>query len=502
MKKEIYNPDVLKFLSNLSADEVFTSPELVDKMINLLPKELFNNKNTKFLDPACKSGVFLRQIAKKLIIGLKAEIPDLQERIDHIFKHQLFGISITTITSLTSRRSLYCSTDACGKYSITNAFVENSNGNIFYDTDAKHAFINGRTCKMCGVSKLIQTNLKTENHAYDFIHKTNEEIFNMKFDVIIGNPPYQMNDGGGTGSSAKPIYNLFVENAINLKPKYVVMITPSRWFSGGKGLGSFRKLMLEQNQIKEIVDYQNADECFPGTSIEGGVSYFLWDKNHNGNCKISTIKDGKVISEMVRPLLEKELNIFIRYNDAISIYHKVRNKNKTYKSFMELVSVRSPYGIVSTFKNFTETIIKENRIKIYANKNQGYVKKTYIDFKKCSNIYSEWKVFISFAYGMGTFPTKVLNAPFVGKPGEVCTETYLSIGPFKTEQIAKNVISYMNTKFFRFMVLLKKSTQNGTKSVYELVPYLDFNKEWTDIELYDMFNITQAEIKFIEGLVR
>jgi len=453
---KVYNPDVLSCLANLSNDEVFTPPEIVNQMLDMLPQELFRNPDTTFLDPACKTGVFLREIAKRLIKGLEPQFPDLQERIDHIFHKQLFGIAITELTSLLSRRGIYCSKYPNSDFSVTK--FDTAQGNIRFKR-IDHTWVNGR-CKYCGTNKTYDRGEELETHAYEFIHTDNlEKLFNMKFDVIISNPPYQMSDGGGTGSSAKPIYQLFVEQAKKLKPRYLSMIIPSRWFSGGKGLDDFRASMLSDKRIRHLVDYFNAEECFPGVDISGGVCFFLWDRDTEGECTIIS-HEGQKTTEMTRPLLEENADSYVRFNNAISILRKVRNFKES--SFESIVSPRKPFGIEATDKIYEKEDI--NLIPVYAYPKNGYILK--YNIRQNKEWINQYKVFISKAYGeRGEFPYFVIGKPFIGEKGTCCTETYLVIGANDDKVIVENIKKYMMTKFFRFFVLFKKNTQNAAKNV-------------------------------------
>lgn len=333
----VYNPDVLSCLANLSNDEVFTPPDIVNQMLDMLPQELFRNPDTTFLDPACKTGVFLREIAKRLIVGLEPQFPDLQERIDHIFHKQLFGIAITELTSLLSRRGVYCSKYPNSEFSVTH--FDNAQGNIRFKR-IQHTWRDGK-CVYCGAAQSEYDRGDTlETHAYEMIHRKNaEEIFNMKFDVIIGNPPYQLSDGGNN-ASAIPIYQKFVEQAQKLSPRFLTMIIPSRWFSGGRGLAKFRQTMLEDTSIRELHDFVDASDCFPGVDISGGVCYFLWERDYHGPCTVVNHNSGSVNSA-TRYL--NEFPILIRSNRATGIAKKVMRKSE--KTIDSLVSSQKPFGL-------------------------------------------------------------------------------------------------------------------------------------------------------------
>ena len=489
-----YNPDVLNCIANLSNDEVFTPPSLANQVLDLLPQELFRSPKTKFLDPFTKSGVFLREIVKRLDKGLEDQIPDRQSRIDHIMHNQVYGIACTELTALLARRSVYCSKTANGRFAVSR--FDNPEGNIRYEA-IKHTWVGGK-CRFCGASQLVyDRGTDAEQYAYQFIHTDNPSQLtgNMTFDVIIGNPPYQLADGGNA-ASAKPLYHLFVQQAIRLSPRYLSMIIPARWYSGGKGLDEFRDLMLNDTRLSYLVDYFDSNDCFPGIDLSGGVCYFLWDQQHSGDCIVKSIINGKE-SIIQRPLIEKGNDSFVRFNSSISILEKIKQFQES--SFIQLVSSRKPFGIATNEQIDTEKEI--NGIKIYAYPKNGYIESSKVSANKQS-VYKP-KVLISYAYGeRGNFPYLVIGKPFIGEVNSCCSETYLMIGPFDTTNECENVMSYIRTKFFRFLVLLRKNTQHATSKVYQFVPLQDFSHPWTDEMLYQKYSLTEDEIAFIESMIR
>ena len=519
-----HNPDVLTCIANLSNDEVFTPPELANQMLDTLEQSwasgnngenLWANKEVTFLDPCTKSGVFLREIVKRLNVGLTAEIPDLTERVNHILTKQVFGIGITQLTSLLARRSLYCSKNAKGKYSIAREF-ETNEGNIWFER-TEHTWVNGK-CKFCGASKgEYSRTSELETHAYVFIHSENikkqlSEMFGakMQFDVIIGNPPYQLSDGGAA-ASARPIYHLFIEQAKKLEPRFLCMVVPARWYSGGKGLDDFRASMLRDDRVRRLFDFPSSNDVFPGTQIKGGVCYFVWDRENKGPAEITSYDRGEVVSNATRQLLEPGLDVFIRYNDGLVILRKVmkfeasetyQQKNLTLpvsKRFSSLISSRKPFGFTTDFRGKEKS--SKSNVKIYQNGGVAFVERK--DVIAGRELIDCWKVFVSAAYGAGdTYPHSIIGAPLLGSLGSVSTETYLCVGPFVTEDEAQNVRQYMATRFVRFLILLRKPTQHATKEVYSFVPVQDFSQRWTDEKLYKKYGVTEEEIAFIEKMVR
>ena len=496
--KNVYNPDVLSCIANLSNDEVFTPPELANRIIDMLPKELFENPDTTFLDPCCKSGVFLREIAKRLIKGLEQQIPDLEKRLEHIFSKQLFGIAITELTSLLSRRSVYCSKFPSSEFSAYRFPEDKPQGNIIYQR-IKHTWKDSK-CIYCGASQSeYDRGAELETHAYQFIHNIDvNKVFNMKFDVIIGNPPYQLEVGVEKDNYSIPLYHKFIQQAKKLSPRFLSMIIPSRWFAGGRGLDEFRDEMLNDKRIEKLVDFPNAVDCFPGVDISGGVCYFLWNRDYQGECEITSKQGKDYTSIMKRSLLEKNNNTFIRFNEAIPIIRKIASFKEN--TFDTLVSPQTPFGIVSSFNNYKDEYF-DGAISIYTVKGKKYIDKDVV--AKNPNWIDCHKVYISKSYGeRGAYPYRFLAKPFIGEPKSCCTQTYLMIGGFDSQQTCENVISYIHTKFFRFCIMQKKNTQDAMRGVYQFVPLQDFSKSWTDEKLYAKYGLTDDEIAFIESMIR
>ena len=526
-------PDVLSCIANLSNDEVFPPPEVVNKMLDLLPQELFANPDTTFLDPATKTGVFLREIAKRCLAAQlpgyaerSAEITEkkalgipldeydiafqkqLQDKIDHIFHKQLFGIGITELTSLLARRSVYCSKYPNGPYSITHfddaegnirfRRTEHTWGKITYDANRKPH----QNCIWCGASKdQYDRDKELESHAYEFIHVKNpEDIFKMKFDVIISNPPYQLSDGG-SGPSASPLYHKFVSAAKQLSPRYITMIIPSRWFAGGKGLDEFRADMLNDDRISTMVDYVNSADCFTGVDIAGGVNYFLWDSNHHGSCRVTTVRGQKQITA---DRVLNEFDIFVRSNESLSIIDKV--KSKAQHTLEEYAFSRNPFGFESKARGISQKD-GAHPVKLVHSQGCGYVKES--DVKKNADHLDRWKISIGKLVPsngeVGVDPSKGYNAmtqPRILSPYTVITDSYLVLATFKTENEANNFVSFMTLKFPRFLMHETYSSMNISKSNFRFVPFMDFTRAWTDAELYDYFDLTEDEIAFVEGMIR
>ena len=501
--KQNYNPDVLDAVANLSNDEVFTPPRLVNEILDILPQELFKSKTTTFLDPVSKSGVFLREIAKRLMKGLENEIPDIPERANHILKNQLFGIAITELTSLLSRRTVYGSKTANGKYSFCTEF-NNAQGNIIFDS-IQHTWHTSTgsagKCTFCGASQEVYDRADSlETYAYQFIHTNKpENIFNMKFDVIIGNPPYQLSDGGH-GRSASPVYHKFIQQAKKLNPKYLTMIIPARWYAGGKGLDDFRNEMLNDSRIRKLVDFENSSAVFPGVDIAGGVCYFLWDRNNEGFCEITNqYEDRRVTSE--RAL--NEFDIFIRHSQSVPIIRKILKIEKPKYCLNKVVTSRKPFSLPTNYKPTKKGITCHFTQKIglqFANPN---------DVTDRYKIINKWKLLIPRAPIAGqTDFSKPIGFYYDGntriaKPKEICTESWLVACAFSSKKEVISFKSYLFTKIVRFVLLQTVVSQDIPRDKFIFIPYLEkYNIEFTDAILRKRWNITDEEWAFIDSKIK
>jgi hypothetical protein len=531
-----HNPDVLTCIANLSNDEVFTPPEFANQMLDTLAAawadandgaDIWTNPDVTFLDPFTKSGVFLREITRRLTDGLILTFPDLAQRVDHILTRQVFGIGITQLTALLARRSVYCSKFANGPHSIARSFTT-EDGNIWFDrtdhawgggkrefrvdplTREEIAVYTNRKCTYCGASEgSYARGDDLETHAYAFIHTDDirariAELFgdNMQFDVIIGNPPYQLGDGGGGGgASATPIYNLFVEKALALDPRYAVMITPSRWFSGGKGLDDFRDRMLADHRFAKLIDYPQLYDVFPGVKIRGGVSYWLWSRDHEGPCEVTTKIGDEAIGEPALRMLDA-YDVLVRRNEGVRILDKVRAHRVDGESeplLGDVVSARKPFGLTNQRGKATPVGLNDP-VLVYGNQTESYMERSAIT----SNVewVDKWKVLLVKAHGTsGRDDVTILGEPVVAGPGTACTETYLVIGVVDSETEARNLAIYMRTRFVRFLVSLRKITQNITRDSYLFVPRLSMDRVWTDRDLYERYDIDSEQVSFIESLI-
>ena len=505
------NPDVLTCIANLSNDEVFTPPEFANRMLDTLAEawsadhngaDLWTDSSVRFLDPCTKSGIFLREITTRLTKGLAGEIPDLDERVDHILTKQVFGIGITRLTSLLARRSVYCSKHANGDHSIAASF-ESDDGNIWFQR-TEHSWDKGK-CAYCGVSQATyDRDAELESHAYAFIHAENiearlAELFgdDMQFDVIIGNPPYQLGSDGGTRD--KPIYQHFIEQAKKLEPRFLTMVITSRCTASGLGLGEFRQTMLGDRRICELVDYPAANDVFPGVEVKAGVCYFLWDSEHDGDCNVTTIRGGEAIGPMARNL--GEYDVFVRDGRAMSILRKVQEHNEP--SINTILARDKEFGWTSNFDGFHKKECNGDLPLYYIRRMKrdvGYIERSAVN--KSTHLIDTWKVLVPQAYNGGdSIPHQILGKPLIAPMPSVCTQSFLFFS-VDSEEKAKSIQSYYTTKLFRFLVSLRKITQHATHSTYAWVPIQAWDRNWTDEELYKKYGITKQEKAYIDSQVR
>lgn len=495
-------PDILDCLAQLSNDEVPTPPKLAEAMLDLLPDEVWSRPDYRWLDPCAKSGVLLREIAARLLDGLAAWESDFEKRREHIYRDMLFGSAITEMTGQISRRSVYCSRDASGQHAVVP--FDAPSGNLPF-VQAVHNFKKNR-CVICGAPEELERGARRENYAYSFIHGAypTKEMGDMKFDVIVGNPPYQIGTEG-FGATASTIYHLFVEQAIALDPRYVLMITPSRWFSGGKGLDEFRNRMINDRRLRTIVDNPKIYDCFPGVKIRGGVSYFLWDREHDGDAEFSTRVDGRIVSNAIRDLRDGD-GVLVRDNRAMSVIEKVRARELP--SVEAQCSVTKPFGLTMR-SNYPGSVPEpfEGAIPLVYGNRLGYSRPDQI--QRNHAWIDRWKVLLPMASSgdtpvddQGRIVDVVLGEPIALAPGSACTQTYFITGMFDTREETENYAHYLATKFVRFLVLQRKTTQHVTPDRFRFVPMLDMTTRWTDQALYDEFELADVEREYIEASIK
>ncbi|NLL65194.1 MAG: hypothetical protein GX239_05230 [Clostridiaceae bacterium] len=545
----VENFDILETITNVGNDEVFTPRRTADLMLDSLPEEVWHNPNYKWLNPATKNGIFEREIAIRLDKGLEAIIPDTEVRRKHILQNMIFSIGQTKFTSNVARRTLYYCSQAnrqCDGEKAPDGHYVNGyaigNGTWFNDAEGNiltpstdHIFVDssGRSmpssvkdddrkkykCKFCGItadSRYVDPKQR-EQYAYELTHvyrlvlqkhlrtrfKRPAEEKNMKFDIIIGNPPYQLQvNESGKGLGAIPIYQNFITQAKYLEPKYLCMIIPSRWFSGGVGLDDFRREMLKDDHIKLIYDFSDSKDCFPGVDINGGVCFFLRDSSYSGECEFTNVTNG-VISTKKRKL--NEFDIFIRRNDALSIVKKILAKKEKMLSAEGGCSPQTPYGFLSTFQG-TEKKTKNDDAEILTSKGWRFVERRLIT--KSYDTVDKYKTMISklTCEHAGT-PDKngmyrVLSRMELLKPGQICSQSYLTICPQSTEQEALNVFNYLRTKLVRFLIQLTLTGMNMSIDNFKFVPWLDFTESWDDAKLYERYGLSDEEIAVVESVIR
>lgn len=531
-------PDVLNTIANLSSDEVFTPPEFANRMLDTLAEawaadhegaSIWADPDVTFLDPATKSGVFLREITKRLVEGQGGPPEGSDERkalVDRVLTKQVFGIGMTTLTALLARRSIYCSKDTTSKHSVAPSFTD-PDGNIWFGR-TEHDWAERKRerrvdplragevvvevegtgkCRWCPATESAYARGNDlETHAYALIHTDDPkglvaDLFGdgMQFDVVVGNPPYQLREeNSGEGQSASPIYQKFVAAAQALDPRYLVMVTPTRWIAGGKGLDEYRTKMLSDHRLRSLTDFADPSEVFPGVNIRGGVSYFLWDRSYDGQCRVTTVKGGETVTAD-RSL--DEFDVFVRDQRAAEILRKVRAKGD--QSFGLLVSARNPFGLSTNFYDVHEKVRRGDLTIQYIKGRKravGFMDPTGVAKNRAA--IKSWKVFVAKAGTDGSAtPDSVLTKPIIGEPDAICTDSFLYVSA-ESGAAARSIVAFYSTRFFRFLVSLRKITQDASRDTYSWVPVQPWDRAWTDDDLYAKYGLTEAEAAYIASVIR
>lgn len=471
-------------------EEILDEPRFVEQ--DEITKEVFDNEDTRILEINSKTGLYPLYVAysvyrRKCEKYTRAELTlDLKNKLwNDTIINNIFIICKTSMAKLITKRTLLGYKD--GKINA-------------------HAFDD-----LVNQIENKKSNFITKVNNYEFWNKKGDT---MKFNAIVGNPPYNIIDGGG-GSSSKPIYNNFVEAAINIEPTNISMIIPSRWFSGGKGLDDFRNMMLNDKRIRVLHDYINSKECFKTVEIEGGVCYFLWTQNNEGTCKIINHLTDGTIKEQNRYLTDtKDIDVVIRDEESINILKKIKIKDSS--SCSSIVWPRNAFKVTKGIENyFTEEKTDMKILVRFDNTRQiKYLDKNY-KIAKNEKIASKYKLFVSKADGAAgqlgnPIPARIIGKAEFGDRNTICTETFLVFGPFETKEEMINANKYLKTKFARFLIGIRKN-KNMTADTYKFVPIQEFtNKsdiDWTknikeiDEQLYKKYNLKEKEIKYIEHMI-
>jgi hypothetical protein len=346
--------------------------------------------------------------------------------------------------------------------------------------------------------------IATDFTAYDLVGLSEgdaEELLRgdaqFEFGVVIGNPPYQADDGG-YGTSAGPIYQRFVELAKNLSPRFVSMVTPSRWFSGGKGLDRFRDEMLRDHRMAMLVDFPKLWEVFPDAKIRGGVSYFVWDRDHDGPCRVETTLDGQPAGGTAERFLD-EFDVLVRRNEAVPVLQKVRAKHEA--TLDGRVSSRKPFGLATNYRGADSCAGMSSPVQLFANQRTAWIERS--DIPVNADWVDDWKVLTTAVQGTSAaIETRFLSNPIVAGPGQACTETYLVAGRFGSQKEADRYANYLRTRFVRFLVSLRKPTQHATRDVFAFVPDLPMSHEWAEAALYERYGLSPKDVGFIEATVK